>query len=83
MTGGGVRNQYLWSELSKALEPVGVQLAEVSPELVDGKEALIFAFLGLQTLLGRPNLLNSVTGAQNGAIGGSIHLPGTSAQPYM
>ena len=69
----------------RAKGPEGVSVAEVMAEagLTHGgfyahfpnKEALIFAVLGLQTLLGRPNALASVTGAKMDVCGGSIHLP--------
>ena len=39
------------------------------------KEAIIFCFLGLRTLLGLPNTCSEVTGASRNAVSGSIHLP--------
>ena len=83
VTGGGARNKFLRKELIKALKPSGIVLAEVDNAVIDFKEALIFAFLGLHTLLGRPNVLGSVTGAAYDNLGGSIHLPPRGHQPYL
>lgn len=82
-TGGGIRNKFLHERLKVNLNPLGVQLEDAPAMVVDFKEALIFAFLGLQTLLGRPNVLASVTGAAYSNLGGSIHLPPKGGQPLL
>jgi 1,6-anhydro-N-acetylmuramate kinase len=46
------------------------------PNLVDGKEALAFAWLGLLRWLGLPNALPRVTGAQQASVGGALWGPG-------
>lgn len=72
VTGGGAQNKFLMQEL----EARGVEVAkDVHPLLGDYKEAMIFAFLGLQVLLGKPNILGTATGSSNDMLGGSIHLP--------
>ena len=75
VTGGGAHNRYLIEELQKSLAGLGIKLDSLPDAVVDFKEAIIFAFLGLQTLLGRPNALATVTGAKLDVCGGSIHLP--------
>jgi anhydro-N-acetylmuramic acid kinase len=76
VSGGGVHNSHLVQLIQKKLKEAGNHLqVSTDPMLTDYKEAMIFAFLGLQTLLGRPNTLISVTGAKQPCIGGSIHLP--------
>lgn len=75
VTGGGARNLYLMETLRKHLKPEGVDVPQAADLLIDFKEAYIFAFLGLMTLLGRSNTLKSVTGASRDVCGGSIHLP--------
>lgn len=76
ITGGGAKNRFLMELLKKELAPLGVTVDEtVSEEIADFKEAIIFGFLGLMTLLGRTNTLSSGTGARQDICGGSIHLP--------
>jgi anhydro-N-acetylmuramic acid kinase len=75
VTGGGAHNRFLMEELQKSIGPLGLKVQEMPQQVVDFKEAIIFAFLGLQTLLGEPNILASVTGAKQDICGGSIHLP--------
>ena len=70
--GGGVFNVQLMQMLSHALAPAEVkstQQAGVPPEAV---EAISFALLAQQTLLGRNNTLAEVTGAQHAVCGGQI-----------
>lgn len=75
ITGGGRHHDYLMERLGHHLEPLHISIAETSDELVDFKEAIIFAFLGLRALTGKPNTLKSVTGARQDAVCGSVHLP--------
>ena len=75
ITGGGTHNEFLMETLTQALKPLDLTPVELPRDVIDFKEAIIFAFLGLQTLLGRPNTLASVTGAQIDTCSGSIHLP--------
>lgn len=72
VTGGGARNLYL-RERIEAL--AGVELAQVDNKIIDYKEALIFAFLGVLRLERQPNCLQSVTGARRDSIGGAVYLP--------
>jgi anhydro-N-acetylmuramic acid kinase len=46
---------------------------EASKELIEFKEALIFAFLGVRKLRGEANALASVTGAGRDSLGGAIY----------
>jgi anhydro-N-acetylmuramic acid kinase len=75
ISGGGAHNTTLMAVLDIMLGRIGIRPAAIARDVIDYKEALIFAFLGLQTLLGRPNALASVTGARMDVCGGSIHLP--------
>ncbi len=72
VTGGGVHNVFLMERIEKHL-PAGAELVIPERGVVDFKEAIVFAFLGLRCLLGENNCLASVTGARRDAIGGSIH----------
>ncbi|MBP5395418.1 MAG: anhydro-N-acetylmuramic acid kinase [Bacteroidales bacterium] len=73
MTGGGVRNLFLRKRLSSMLPEVVQHVP--SDGLVDYKEALVFAFLGLLRALGLSNSLQSVTGASRNNCGGALWLP--------
>ena len=76
VSGGGIHNLHLIRSIENKMKEAGVSIhLKSDPMLTDFKEAMIFSFLGLQTLLGRPNTLAPVTGARQPCIGGSIHLP--------
>jgi anhydro-N-acetylmuramic acid kinase len=76
ISGGGWHNRFLMEQISASLEGSGAfPDPDTDKWIVDFKEAIIFAFLGLQTLTGRVNTLTSVTGARQSVAGGSIHLP--------
>jgi anhydro-N-acetylmuramic acid kinase len=75
-TGGGCHNYFFMECLDEALEPLGIQVDDDAPEAwIDYKEAIVFAFLGLRTLLGKPTIQPAATGAKQAAVTGSIHLP--------
>ncbi len=70
VTGGGAYNNYWIEEIQKQHREVVVP----NQELIDFKEALIFAFLGVLRLEKTPNCLSSVTRASKNNIGGCIYL---------
>ncbi|MBU0487415.1 MAG: anhydro-N-acetylmuramic acid kinase [Bacteroidetes bacterium] len=70
-TGGGVYNQFLMERIA---EYAGVEIVVPENQIVDFKEALIFAYLGLLRMVGQPNCLASVTGAKTDTCGGAIYL---------
>lgn len=72
VTGGGAYNHYLVELIRKEL-PEEVQLVIPESKIVEYKEALIFAFLGLLRVLNKPNCYRSVTGASKDNIGGAIY----------
>jgi anhydro-N-acetylmuramic acid kinase len=72
VTGGGAYNSFLITRLKKYSDA----LFEIpGSQVIDYKEALIFAFLGLLRYEGKSNCLASVTGARKNARGGCIYLP--------
>lgn len=78
ISGGGTHNSHLMGRIQQKITNAHLPIKVLSdPLLTDYKEAMIFAFLGLQTLLGKPNILSSITGSSQSSIGGSIHLPAT------
>jgi anhydro-N-acetylmuramic acid kinase len=72
ITGGGAYNSFLIERL-KELSNSDIQLP--SNEIIDFKEALIFAFLGVLRFRNQVNCLSSVTGSKEDNIGGCIYQP--------
>jgi anhydro-N-acetylmuramic acid kinase len=72
VTGGGAYNTFLISRLA---ESTGLTIMRPEKLVIDNKEALIFAFLGLLKLEGINNVLASVTGAPEDHCSGQIHDP--------
>lgn len=73
--GGGVHNPALMRALVDAMPGVAVESTAahgIDPDMV---EALGFAWLARQTVLGRPGNLPSVTGATGPRVLGAVHLP--------
>ncbi len=72
VTGGGARNRAMMRELERTFE--GTTLAPIDDLGIpaEAKEAVDFAFLARETLLGRTNVLRSVTGASRELVLGTI-----------
>ena len=70
VSGGGAHNRYLMQRIA-ALTRIEVPLAEI----IDFKEAIIFALLAILRLQGKATALASVTGARRDNVGGALHLP--------
>ena len=71
VTGGGAKNSFL---MSKIKQHCWCKIEEVNPLIIDFKEALIFAFLGVLRLREEANCLADVTGAKHDNIGGCVYL---------
>lgn len=72
VTGGGAKNHVLMDAIHRCAEGQNLAFHVPDSTLVDGKEALVFAWLGLLRWLGLPNALPSVTGAHKATSGGVI-----------
>ena len=72
VTGGGAKNLFL---LERFAVHTKHELIVPSETIIDYKEALIFAFLGVLRVRGEANCLSSVTGASRDSVGGAIYLP--------
>lgn len=71
LTGGGAFNSHLVSRIQKYS---AAKLVIPDSILVNYKEALIFAFLGLRRWRSEANSLRSVTGAMRDSVGGAIYI---------
>ena len=73
--GGGARNPTLMRALAEKFAPIPVLTHEDIGIDSEGKEALAFAVLANETLLGNPANLPSVTGASKPVVLGKLTLP--------
>jgi anhydro-N-acetylmuramic acid kinase len=71
VTGGGVYNSFLLSLLKNRSNAT---IVIPDDNTIQFKEALIFAFLGLNRINSEINCLQSVTGASRNCVGGSVFL---------
>ena len=76
VTGGGAFNPALMNGLRAAGAGKDITWQVPDAKLVNGKEALVFAWLGLLRWLNLPNALPSVTGARIASAGGALWGPG-------
>jgi anhydro-N-acetylmuramic acid kinase len=72
ITGGGAFNDFLIQRIEFYLDQ---KITLPSTQLIDFKEAIIFAFLGVLKLRGEVNILKSVTGAKKDHSSGVIFEP--------
>jgi anhydro-N-acetylmuramic acid kinase len=72
VTGGGAFNTYLIERIRKQTM---ANLVLPDRQLIEFKEAMIFALLGLLRILGEVNCLSSVTGGPRDLCAGHIYLP--------
>lgn len=72
ITGGGAKNTFLIKRISSMCKH---EIVIPDTMIIDYKEALIFAFLGVLKMEGKTNILSSVTGASSDSSSGNIWLP--------
>lgn len=72
ITGGGAKNNYL---IELIQEKCATQIIIPEEEIIDFKEALVFAYLGVLFVEGKANCLKEVTSASHDVIGGVQYLP--------
>lgn len=70
VTGGGAKNSFLIERLRRLAPKCEVTVP--SEDIIDYKEAIIFALLGYLRLNGKVNCLKSVTGASHDNVGGNL-----------
>jgi len=71
ITGGGVYNEFLIKRI-KHYSKAAILIPE--KKIIEFKEALIFAFLGVLRWIGEINCMKSVTGATKDSIAGAVYL---------
>jgi len=71
-TGRGVKNDFLMERIT---DYSGGDIVIPDEEIVDFKEAIIFAFMGVLRMENMENILNSVTGARHSVSAGSCVFP--------
>lgn len=71
VTGGGAYNDFLIEKIQSQLH--GIELVIPQSKILEFKEALIFALLGVLKLRGEINVLSSVTGAKADHSSGEIY----------
>jgi anhydro-N-acetylmuramic acid kinase len=72
VTGGGAHNTFLMERLREALASLDVEVMVPEAALVDYKEALVMALIGVLRWREENNVLASVTGASRDSIGGAV-----------
>jgi len=72
ITGGGVFNSYLTERIA-ANSSLSIHIPPA--DIVNYKEALVMAFIGVLRLRNETNVLCSVTGASRDSIGGALYQP--------
>ena len=72
ITGGGAKNRFLVERIQAHTKH---HVVVPSDDIIDYKEALVFAFLGLLRSRNEINVLKSVTGAESDSSSGKIYYP--------
>ncbi|RPA67471.1 anhydro-N-acetylmuramic acid kinase [Cyclobacteriaceae bacterium YHN15] len=72
VTGGGTFNTFFMEKLGEALGN-DFQILPADKTIINFKEAMVFAFLGVLRLRKENNCLSSVTGASNDSCGGTVY----------
>lgn len=72
VTGGGAYNNYLVSRISQHVLPYGIEVVLPEKEIIEYKEALIMALLGVLRWREEETVFSSVTGAKRGSSGGAF-----------
>ncbi len=72
VTGGGALNSFLIDRMREVLGTLDIEVVVPGKELVNYKEALIMAFIGVLRWRQEYNVLSSVTGAARDSISGAL-----------
>jgi anhydro-N-acetylmuramic acid kinase len=72
VTGGGAYNQYLIQRIREALAMIDIELIIPNENLINYKEAIAMALIGVLRWREEENVLASVTGATRNSVGGAL-----------
>jgi anhydro-N-acetylmuramic acid kinase len=72
VAGGGAFNTFLLQQLTERLAALNIEVVVPDAKLINYKEALIMAFIGVLRWREEYNVLASVTGAAKNSIGGAL-----------
>jgi anhydro-N-acetylmuramic acid kinase len=72
VTGGGAHNSFLVGRIGELLASLHIRMTIPDKNIIDFKEAIIMAFIGVLRWREENNVLASVTGAKRSSIGGAI-----------
>lgn len=72
VTGGGAHNSFLIEQLEELLSEIKIEVIVPEKELIDYKEAIVMALIGILRWREENNVLASVTGASRSSIGGAV-----------
>ncbi len=72
VTGGGAFNHQLMAQLSGALAPLSIEPVVPEKELVEFKEALVMALMGVLRWREETNIYGETTGASRDHVGGAL-----------
>lgn len=73
LSGGGAYNSFLAGLIGEEIAPLNIEVIIPDNQLVEFKEALVFAFLGVLRIRQEVNCLASVTGARQDSCGGILY----------
>jgi len=72
ITGGGAHNRFLIDRIQEELTSINIKVVVPEKNIVDYKEALVMALLGILRWREQNTVLSSVTGALRDSIGGAV-----------
>jgi anhydro-N-acetylmuramic acid kinase len=72
VTGGGAHNIFLVDRIEHHLADLNITVAVPDKNIVDYKEALVMALLGILRWREQNTVMSSVTGAKRDSIGGAV-----------
>jgi len=76
VTGGGAFNRFLVDRLNEQLQPFNINTEVPDQQLVNYKEAVVMALIGVLRWREEYNVLSSVTGATRNSINGALWMGG-------